>query len=231
MGITPHVELPRNRADTIRYCKKDRDFIESLPNDTKTSWSSCLAADNRTEFMDRVMKASPRDYIMGHDRVCAFADKHYAPVIPEYQSVYTDFCVPPQVTDWLGTWDSDRPKTLLVMGPSRTGKTEWARSLGPHMYFCNQFNLSDWNSDAKYMVCDDFSWEYFPNKKVLWGAQKEFSTSDKYKGKRTVRWGKPLIYLCNPDQDPFNHQSMMFHGAKDYYEANCIRIDNFKFFI
>ena len=38
------------------------------------------------------------------------------------------------------------------------------------------------------------------------GAQKEFETTDKYRRKMTVVWGKPSIYISN--DDPRLHKDM-----------------------
>jgi hypothetical protein len=79
------------------------------------------------------------------------------------------------------------------------GKTEWARSHGSHMYFNTMLNLEDWNSEVDYIILDDFNIEFLPNYKCFFGAQKEFTLTDKYKRKKTVTWGKPLIWLGNQD--------------------------------
>jgi len=60
-------------------------------------------------------------------------------------------------------------------------------------------NLEDWNSDANYIVLDDFNIEYLVNYKCFLGSQTEFTLTDKYKRKRTVTWGKPCIWLGNQD--------------------------------
>lgn len=65
------------------------------------------------------------------------------------------------------------------------------------MYFNHLFNLSDWDANAKYIVFDDFGWEFLPAKKCFIGAQKEFTISDKYRKKKTVKFGKPCIILTN----------------------------------
>lgn len=99
-----------------------------------------------------------------------------------------------------GYWT--RPKSLILIGPSRSGKTEWARSLGKHMYFNNLLNLDDWNEDADYIILDDFSSDilkYLPSWKCFFGGQKQFVLTDKYRGKKTVHWGKPMIWLSNED--------------------------------
>lgn len=231
-GFHPHSGgAVRRRGDTIEYCKKDGDYIEMLPHGTKTSWASCASARTREEFLTRVEECSPRDWILQHDRIFGFADWKYAAAIPQYVPPVLDFRLCPLIQDWLGTWNQSRPKTLFLCGPTRTGKTSWARSLDRHMYFCTLFNLKDWDDEAKYLVIDDFSWEYFPNKKGFWGSQEQFVLTDKYKGKKTVHWGKPMIYLCNPDQDPFNHVTMMSENAKDFFIDNCVQVYNHSFFI
>lgn len=99
-----------------------------------------------------------------------------------------------------GEWN--RPNSLILIGPSRSGKTEWARSLGPHMYFNNLLNLDNWDSEVDYIILDDFSSDitkYLPCWKCFFGGQKEFTLTDKYRGKKTVKWGKPMIWLSNED--------------------------------
>ena len=95
-----------------------------------------------------------------------------------------------------------RPRNLVLIGPTRSGKTEWARSLGKHMYFNNLLNLDDWDESADYIILDDFTSDilkYLPCWKCFFGSQKEFTLTDKYRGKKTVRWGKPMIWLSNED--------------------------------
>jgi len=72
------------------------------------------------------------------------------------------------------------------------------------MYFCGQFNLDDWDAEALYVVLDDFNIKFFPQWKSFFGAQKCFVLTDKYRKKRTVLWGKPCIWVCNPgpESDP-----------------------------
>jgi len=91
----------------------------------------------------------------------------------------------------------ERPKSLILVGPTRCGKTTFARSLGRHMYFNGAFDLSKWDSSVSYAIFDDFEWQFMPFKKCFFGCQKCFVLTDKYKGKRTVEWGKPMIFICN----------------------------------
>jgi len=105
---------------------------------------------------------------------------------------------------------------LVLVGASRTGKTEWARSLGSHVYYNGLFNLDDWNSEASYVVFDDFNIEFVPQYKSWFGAQKTFTVTDKYRKKRTINWGKPLIWIGN--EDPRNGKNV----DRDWMAMNAI---------
>lgn len=55
--------------------------------------------------------------------------------------------------------------------------------------------------DVRYAVFDDMPFASFPRPKQWFGAQKTITVTDKYKGKRTINWGKPCIFLANPEDD------------------------------
>jgi hypothetical protein len=67
------------------------------------------------------------------------------------------------------------------------------------MYWNGQFNIDDWNDTATYAVLDDFNIKFLPNYKFWFGAQKSGVLTDKYRKKRTVKWGRPLIWVGNDD--------------------------------
>lgn len=111
----------------------------------------------------------------------------------------------------------DRPKSLILVGPSRYGKTEWARSLGAHWYFNGLFNMDEIHGSVDYAVFDDVNIEFFLGQYKGWfGAQKEFTLTDKYKGKRKLLWGKPIIWCCN--ESPMNSKGV----DSDWLEANTM---------
>lgn len=65
------------------------------------------------------------------------------------------------------------------------------------MYFNHLFDISLWDAEADYVIFDDFGWDFIPAKKCFLGGQKEFTLTDKYRKKKTVRFGKPCIVLTN----------------------------------
>jgi len=96
--------------------------------------------------------------------------------------------------------------SLVLGGPSRLGKTQWARSLGDHAYIANMWNLDAFNNKPTsfwtngYVIFDDINWDSLKGSAKSWfGAQTNFSVSDKYRHKRTIPGGIPAIYLCNKE--------------------------------
>jgi len=87
------------------------------------------------------------------------------------------------------------------------------------MYFCGLFNLDDWDDEAKYIVFDDVDIKFFPLWKFFFGCQKRGTVVDKYRKKRTVTNGRPCIWLCNEDIDPFGSLS---RAAGEWLSVNAI---------
>lgn len=97
------------------------------------------------------------------------------------------------------------------------GKTVWARSLGRHAYFGGLFSLDESLDDVDYAVFDDLQGglEFFHGYKFWLGHQAQFYATDKYKGKRLIKWGRPAIYLSN--RDPREDKG----ADADWLDKNC----------
>jgi len=91
-----------------------------------------------------------------------------------------------------------------------------------------------WHSDsfddtADYLILDDFNFDFFPGmRKGFWGAQEVITTTDKYR-KGVARWGKPLMWLCNDELNPFEARNargdfVMPESERAWYRANCVEI-------
>lgn len=195
-----------------------------LPN--KRNWSEITNCTCVNDFYEKVQEISPRDYVLNLEKLEYFVDKKLKNKKVNYVSPYDEnsWIVPEPLGEWclnelLG--DHDRKKTLVLIGPTRLGKTEFARSLGKHMYFNAIANFKDdWDDEAEYIIFDDFGWDFIPARKSFFGGQKEFQITGKYMRVKTVKWGKACIYLTN--EMPQIKQEEM-----DWYNANCtfIRVD------
>ena len=57
----------------------------------------------------------------------------------------------------------------MVWGPSRTGKTAWARSLGTHTYMNTYWAQDELDEGAQYIIFDDIPFETFRSYKAFLG--------------------------------------------------------------
>lgn len=250
-GYHPNIQkVGRSKKDERRvrlYIRKeDTDLIQHgevppIPESTeRDSWGDILnAATSAPDFMDRLRDQYPEDYVKRYFDLFAFAQHHWSrpdSYVAEWPTA-AYIRIPAAIHEWIGASFDDprppRPKTLMVVGPTRIGKTEWARSLGRHIYMCGLWDLSLWDNDAEYLIIDDISFEYWQGgRKTLWGSQKQVTLTDKFARKKTVAWGKPLIYLCNSDQDwrylragRSRDRLLLTPEEIDYYEQNSVIVE------
>jgi len=130
---------------------------------------------------------------------------HYERKVKPYGNVYSSssFLLPMEVQDWVdkyvGVDSLSRPKSLVLWGPTRLGKTEFARSIGAHWYINWDWDVSQVHNEVKYGVIDDMDIKKFGYWKPFLGCQKQFTVTDKYHKKKQMEFGKPVIWLCNED--------------------------------
>lgn len=199
LNYHPNVQAARDVQASLRYLDKEdpEPLCDGDAPQIKRKWSEALEATSKEEYMKTVAEISPRDFQINHERIEYFANKKFKTEVQPYvPKVFTS--IPPLVQQWLDQMHTERPKSLILWGPSRLGKTALARSLGQHMYFMGLFNLDKWDDNAKYVIFDDWEdWGKLFQWKCWIGAQEEFDVTDKYRKKKTVKWGKPAIILSN----------------------------------
>lgn len=225
-GCHCNIQGARSISAVRDYLAKDGEYVEAGVAPTtaaKRTYADLLSSSScKEDFLQGVTTEYTRDMVLNHERIIAFADYHWKPKPVPYEPQFTQFLVPEQLAAWhagslVGPFaQGQRRLSLILISPSRFGKTEWARSLGPHLYFNGMFDLSRFHSDVSYAVFDDFPWDSFSKFHKCWlGAQREFTLTDKYRRKQTVLWGKPSIFLCNDDNVP---------PSSDWILANCVYV-------
>lgn len=237
----PNVQATRSLPQSIAYVKKDGDCIEHgiepvtaiqrrNNRSSRMVGSEVSAITTRAELFAYVLERDPRDYIFCHDSLCRYADRVFSEEIPYNSDFEFDPSkLPATLLQWKeANLDASprRPKSLLLVGPSRTGKTEWARSLGKHIY-CNTYlnarEIADKAEKSLYIVVDDIPYKSFFALKALIGCQLEFTLTDKYMKKMVIRnWGKPTIWVVNPDMDP---RKDMEDNILCWFRLNCICLE------
>ncbi|QCO93523.1 replication-associated protein [Gopherus associated circular DNA virus 4] len=216
-----NIQAARDASHVYRYVRKAGDYEEwgtvppsflsstsAKPNKRDAAFAALDASATTVEdFMSELRTRHPYEFFTRGNTIRANVEQVKRRRW-EYTPKYHDFNIPGGVQDWLDTEFAqeereDRPRSLMLVGPSKTGKTEWARSLGRHMYFRENFSLDDWDDDADYVIFDDLPMEKVPGWKVWLGSMGEMVLYDRYRPKMKKYWGpkKCCIILCNPGVD------------------------------
>lgn len=107
-----------------------------------------------------------------------------------------------------------------MFGPSRMGKTVWARSLGAHIYTVGLISGAELLKapHVEYAIFDDMRGgiKFFPSFKEWFGAQQEVTVKVLYRDPMLVKWGRPSIWLANTDP---RHE--MDPSDVSWFEANA----------
>jgi len=222
-GYHPNIQSARDTKAILTYIRKDGLFQENWPD--KRSYMEIMdQAETQEQFLQLIKNNQPKDYILHLEKIEYASQRLFArPASPYKPNDEQPWKLPDDIEKWLSTEfiNPDRPRSLWLCGPTRTGKTQWARSLGEHNYWNGMSCLDTFSETANYLIIDDIEWQYVTSKKQLFGAQKEFVATDKYRKKRTIKWGKPCIYLFNPDQDPW---FQLKPSEQDWYKENTVRV-------
>ena len=131
-------------------------------------FGGALAKESFDDFIATLKEEAPHDIVMGFNNVKAageFFFSHKEQLDMQSDKVFLDENLPQPLIDWRDTYirnpnPPDRPKTLIMVGPSRLGKTQWARSLGNVCYWNNMIDLDllcikDRVAQRDYIVLDD----------------------------------------------------------------------------
>ena len=164
---------------------------------------------------------------------------------PDY-NYHSHWWLPRQLYDyliWLDKWVmkwmtgkitekdyKERLKSLVIIGETRTGKTELAFQFGQYTYMANLWILDQWENKSAYTIFDDidpntaggenkglnFGWF-----KGFFACQKGIGGTDKFRKKILLKNGKPLIWLSNYTlEETFKNQKDI-----NYIKKNCIVVE------
>lgn len=230
-NVLPGKKTPEKMFD---YATKDGDIVAgglerpdgSGVSSTGDPWLRIIMAESRDEFFTLCRDLAPRALACSFTSLCKYADWKYRVERRPYSTpdgyLFSTNRFP-EIDEWVqenlvGFVPGRRGKSLVLIGPSKMGKTVWARSLRQkHAYFGGLFCLDEFDEDVDYAVFDDMQGglEFFHAYKFWLGHQQEFYATDKYRGKKLIKWGKPSIWCSNTDPRADK-------GADaDWLDANC----------
>jgi len=233
-----HVEGRRGSQDqAIEYCTKQESRIsEAIEKGTRKTdrsakgkakgidkdavYAQAIAEPDFNRAMEIIRLAMPSEYCRGYCNIRA--SLQYKVKRPVYKrELQFGWSLPDGITNWMGTESQkvERARCLVIVGPTRLGKTAWARSLGNHLFWRGQVNLGEWDQAAKFIVIDDIPWKFIPQKKSLLTQMGDITVTDKYVKKLNVCNDKPAIVLLN--------EFTGFEEEESYWEANTtvVRLD------
>ncbi|ACJ54759.1 Rep [Sweet potato leaf curl Lanzarote virus] len=219
----PNIQRAKSSSDVKSYVDKDGDTIEwgefqvdgrSARGGQQTANDAAAEALNsgsKEAALQIIREKLPEKFIFQYHNLCGNLDRIFSPPPSVYSSPFSSSsfnAVPDIISDWAAenVMDSaarpDRPISIVIEGPSRIGKTVWARSLGPHNYLCGHLDLSPkvYSNSAWYNVIDDVNPQYLKHFKEFMGAQKDWQSNCKYGKPVQIKGGIPTIFLCNPGE-------------------------------
>nr|AHA80977.1 replication protein [Tomato yellow leaf curl virus] len=217
----PNIQGAKSSSDVKSYIDKDGDTVDwgefqidgrsarGGQQSANDAYAQALNSGSKSEALNVIKELAPKDYILQFHNLNSNLDRIFqeppAPYISPFLSSSFN-----QVPEELEVWVSEnvmsaaarpwRPNSIVIEGDSRTGKTMWARSLGPHNYLCGHLDLSPkvYSNDAWYNVIDDVDPHYLKHFKEFMGAQRDWQSNTKYGKPIQIKGGIPTIFLCNP---------------------------------
>nr|AFU61977.1 replicase [Bhendi yellow vein mosaic virus] len=217
----PNIQGAKSGSDVKSYIDKDGDTLEwgefqidgrSARGGQQTAndaYAAALNAGSKSEALRVIRELAPKDYVLQFHNLNANLDRIFTPPLEVYVSPFLSSSfdqVPEELEEWVSENVMDaaarplRPLSLVLEGDSRTGKTMWARSLGPHNYLCGHLDLSPkvYSNDAWFNIIDDVDPHYLKHFKEFMGAQRDWQSNTKYGKPVQIKGGIPTIFLCNP---------------------------------
>ncbi|UTQ50857.1 MAG: replicase [Calystegia geminivirus 1] len=198
-------------------------------------YAEALKAPSKEAALQIIKGKNPKLFILQFHNLNAKLDRIFTPPPALFVSQWnpSSFRVPSTIADWIASsifaGDNaaarpERPRSIIIEGPTRIGKTEWARSLGPHNYLAGDldFNSRVFRNDVAYNVIDNVAPSSLKLKhwKELIGAKRDWQGNCRYQ----IKGGIPAIVLCNPGKgqsykDFLDEEEN--HGLKDWTIQNA----------
>ncbi|AFH68197.1 replication-associated protein [Hollyhock yellow vein mosaic virus] len=217
----PNIQGAKSSSDVKSYIAKDGDILEwgefqidgrSARGGQQTAndaYAAALNAGSKSEALRVIKELAPKDFVLQFHNLNANLDRIFqeppAPYVSPFSSSSFDQ-VPEELEEWACENVVDaaarphRPQSIVIEGDSRTGKTMWARSLGPHNYLCGHLDLSPkvYSNDAWYNVIDDVDPHFLKHFKEFMRAQRNWQSKAMYWKSVQINGRMLPIYLSNP---------------------------------
>lgn len=191
--------------------------------DEPSCWTLALEEDKTyEEALEIIRRGDPRAFLLYGQQIKLNLMETKKPTktfVPEY--IGCPWLEPPELKRWREEElpKKERARCLVLVGPTRIGKTQWARHLFPteHIYYRGLTNFRKWDDAAKLLILDDIPWEFIPQKKSILTQMGEAEVTDKYCPKKTIWVTMPAVVLTNdvpnfgPDAPYWEENTVVVH--------------------
>ncbi|KAH8203902.1 hypothetical protein TruAng_001966 [Truncatella angustata] len=157
----------------------------------------------------------PVKYVWQPHAVAKFVSTKKVRAKPAVKRTYKrkPFKIPKELVSWLrrnigSRRKMGRPSCLLIVGPSKYGKTEWAKSFGRPIVMQSKFVYDLMTSECTHIVLNDIDLRKFENWRDFMGCQMEVAIDGKYREEKMMDWGKPAIFTANADNNPLKDEAV-----------------------
>jgi hypothetical protein len=139
--VWEYVHKDPDALDFAPWTTKNQEKFLQPPDDMKVmkrNWAMIIQAKSPDEFLKRVLELDPYTAAICHMRLLDFIKYKYKSTVERFQSHFGPDAFP-WVTEEIKQWVQEEfpkqgcgPKALILWGPTRMGKMQWAWSLGKH---------------------------------------------------------------------------------------------------
>lgn len=236
-GNHPNIQAVKSKTNVLKYCtKEDQEPLANFEwREVSIAFLDKLRAGiaaNKTvnEILDDALTIDPKA-IRYYSNATAYvmARQNAARVhMPRYR--IEDFSLSEADQDRInvfkyavqaqGTLGRDDLRGMWLVGPSRYGKTSLARSIGNHWYMQSSWSIDNLHdTQGVYGVLDDLAWRGSLDRsyKALLGAQQDITLTDKYRAKKTFKFGHLVIVCSNELPDFTEEEKNWLRVNMDFY--------------
>lgn len=210
-GFHPNIQAVRDIKHWTDYVQKDGDYVDDgkrpeFKRARDEIVAEALKADTREEFLSTLREKAPSLFLCSYIGISKYAADRYGTSATRYVSPHSDWIRCKAIDDWFAKVADrrDRYDLLVVVGPTKLGKTSYIRSFGHHVYWKSLINIESLiagiNEGAGYLVIDDPTYESdldkFPFAKTLLLGTAG-TVTDKYTKKADLQRGLPCVLVVN----------------------------------
>jgi len=212
--VRNHVAYMQKQASRGDFFGKALSAIREAKKETRIEFDYILSGNNRLDVEARLRKLHPEVLLKNYCNVRQYLHDKFPmqSEFPPYKAPsYIDpsaFETPDEVLKWeqenLMFPSGGRQKCLILIGPSRTGKTQFACWLasryGTFSSFDFRWAVEGFRPQHKLAVLNDMA--YFPEYRPILGCQETYFAFGRYGRTLNFNWASvPSIWTCNDDND------------------------------